>query len=62
MKRYELYADDIFSQMLESNDGDFVKWEDIEQYIKFAEIVYANKWSIPVWMRNAAEKLFTKKG
>ena len=39
MKRYELFADDVFVQMNEADDGEWVKWEDVEMLLKHIDAI-----------------------
>ena len=55
--RYRYHNDYAYPGHYEHQDGELVRWVDIEPYIKFAEIVHANKWSIPDWMRRDVEKI-----
>ncbi len=59
MKRYRMDWD--WEQEVEFKNGEWVKYEDAEPFRYLVELIWANKWQVPTWMKDKAGKLLGKR-
>ncbi len=60
MRRYNFGG--IAPLQYRCDNGDFVLYEDVKPFKEFAELVWANKWAIPSWMKDEVSRLLAREG